>query len=103
MILLAGKALSGSDSSGGSVSVAGGSLPAAIGLSIRGEVAAAENLGIRSLVSVHCEGTLIGVTVPEEDEPAPGTPLVLSAPIQRVLLYDKESGELLTRQPVTVA
>jgi multiple sugar transport system ATP-binding protein len=73
------------------------------GPSIRGEVVVAENLGTMSLVSVDCEGTLIGVTVPEEDEPAPGTPVVLSAPIQRVLLYDKESGELLARQPVKVA
>jgi multiple sugar transport system ATP-binding protein len=46
---------------------------------------------------------LIGVTVPEEDEPAPGTPVVLTASEQRVLLYDKESGELLARQPVTAA
>jgi multiple sugar transport system ATP-binding protein len=129
MNLLAGKVLSDSDGSGGSISVAGGSLPAATGSvpadaevtvgvrpeylvlstgdvtgpSIRGEVVVAENLGTLSLVSVDCEGTLIGVTVPEEDEPAPGTPVVLSAPIQRVLLYDNESGELLARQPVTVA
>jgi multiple sugar transport system ATP-binding protein len=59
MNLLAGKVLCGSDSSGGSVSVAGGSLPAATGPSIRGEVVAAENLGTMSLVSVDCEGTLI--------------------------------------------
>jgi multiple sugar transport system ATP-binding protein len=129
MNLLAGKVLPGSDGSGGSVSVAGGSLPAATGSvpadaevtvgvrpeylllstgdvtgpSIRGDVVVAENLGTTSLVSVDCEGTLIGVTVPEEDEPAPGTPVVLSAPVHCVLLYDRESGELLARQPVTVA
>jgi multiple sugar transport system ATP-binding protein len=118
---------SGSET-GGSVSVAGGSLPAATsglpggaevtvgvrpeyltlatgdvsGPCIRGSVAVAENLGTMSLVSVDCDGVLIGVTVPEEDEPAPGTPVVLTAPAQRVLLYDRESGELLARQPAVV-
>jgi len=112
----------------GAVSLAGGSLPAATvsvpvgaevtvgirpeyltlstgdvsGPSLRGTVVVAENLGTMSLVSVDCDGTLIGVTVPEEDEPAPGTPVVLTAPAQRVLLYDKESGELLARQPAVV-
>ena len=112
----------------GTVSVAGGSLPAATGLApigaevtvgvrpeyltlstgdvagpaLRGQVVVAENLGTQSLVSVDCDGTLVGVTVPEEDEPAPGTPVVLTAPASRVLLYDRESGELLTRQPVMV-
>jgi multiple sugar transport system ATP-binding protein len=71
----------------------------ATGPSIRGTVVVAENLGTSSLVSVDCAGTLIGVTVPEEDEPAPGTPVVLTAPAQRVLLYDQDSGELLARQP----
>ncbi|MEI8408014.1 MULTISPECIES: ABC transporter ATP-binding protein [unclassified Kribbella] len=112
----------------GAVAVAGGSLPAATGSapagaevtvgirpeyltlttgdvtgpSLRGQVVVAENLGTQSLVSVDCAGTLIGVTVPEEDEPEPGTPVVLTAPASRVLLYDKESGDLLARQPATV-
>ena len=130
MNLLDGAVAAGSVSaSGGSVSVPGGSLPAATGSvpagadvtvgirpeyltlstrdvdgpSIRGTVVVAENLGTSSLVSVDCGGTLIGVTVPEEDEPAAGTPVVLTAPEQRVLLYDKESGELLARQPTVVA
>ncbi|ADB29685.1 ABC transporter related protein [Kribbella flavida DSM 17836] len=119
-------------SDSGAVSVAGGSLPASTGSvptgaevtvgvrpeyltlsvasagdvagpAIRGEVVVAENLGTSSLVSVDCAGTLIGVTVPEEDEPEPGTPVVLTAPEQRVLLYDKESGELLARQAAAVA
>ncbi|QNE20326.1 ABC transporter ATP-binding protein [Kribbella qitaiheensis] len=107
------------------VSVSGGSLPATTGSvpagaevtvgirpeyltlstgdvsgpAIRGSVVVAENLGTQSLVTVDCSGTLIGVTVPEEDEPSPGTPVVLTASEQRVLLYDKESGELLARQP----
>jgi multiple sugar transport system ATP-binding protein len=65
-------------------------------------VVVAENLGTQSLVTVDCDGTLIGVTVPEEDEPSPGTPVRLTASEQRVLLYDKESGELLARQPAVV-
>jgi multiple sugar transport system ATP-binding protein len=110
------------------VSVAGGSLPAATGsvpagaevtvgirpeyltlstgdvsgLTIRGSVVVAENLGTQSLVTVDCSGTLVGVTVPEEDEPSPGTPVAITASEQRVLLYDKESGELLARQPAVV-
>lgn len=72
------------------------------GPSLRGSVVVAENLGTQSLVSVECDGRLIGVTVAEEDEPSPGTPVVLTASEQRVLLYDKESGELLARQPSVV-
>jgi multiple sugar transport system ATP-binding protein len=114
--------------SSGVVEVAGGRLPAATGSvptvakvtvgvrpeylvlstgtpsgpSIRGTVVVAENLGTSSLVSVDCAGTLIGVTVPEEEEPAPGTPVALTAPVQRVLLYDTDSGELLAQQPSAV-
>ncbi|ONI67304.1 ABC transporter [Kribbella sp. ALI-6-A] len=114
--------------SSGVVEVAGGRLPAATGSvpagakvtvgvrpeylvlstgtpsgpSIPGTVVVAENLGTSSLISVDCAGTLIGVTVPEEEEPAPGTPVMLTAPIQRVLLYDTDSGELLARQPNAV-
>jgi multiple sugar transport system ATP-binding protein len=127
-----GAGASGTGASGtgasGAVSVAGGWLPAATsavpagaevtvgirpeyltlstgdlpGPCIRGSVVVAENLGTMSLVSVECGGVLIGVTVPEEDEPAPGTPVVLTAPEQRVLLYDRESGELLARKPAVV-
>ncbi|TCO47592.1 multiple sugar transport system ATP-binding protein [Kribbella antiqua] len=114
--------------SGGSVSVAGGSLAASTGSApvgaevtvgvrpeyltlatgdvsgpvLRGQVVVAENLGTQSLVTVDCDGTLVGVTVPEEDEPAPGAAVVLTAPASRVLLYDRESGELLARQPAVV-
>ena len=69
---------------------------------LRGTVVVAENLGTQSLVSVDCDGTLVGVTVPEEDEPSPGTTIVLTAPATRVLLYDQESGDLLARQPAPV-
>ncbi|GAA0570878.1 ABC transporter ATP-binding protein [Kribbella sandramycini] len=116
------------DSATGVVSVAGGLLPVATsapagaevtvgvrpeyltlatgdasGPGIRGTVVVAENLGVQSLVSVDCDGVLIGVTVPEEQEPAPGQPVFLTAPAERVLLYDRDSGELITRQPATVA
>ncbi|MFC6161366.1 ABC transporter ATP-binding protein [Kribbella jiaozuonensis] len=113
----------------GAVSVAGGSLPATTGSvpadaevtvgirpeyltvvsgdvtgpALRGVVVVAENLGTQSLVTVDCDGTLVGVTVPEEAEPTPGTAVVLTAPASRVLLYDRNSGELLARQPATVA
>ncbi|TDD48298.1 ABC transporter ATP-binding protein [Kribbella antibiotica] len=72
----------------------------ATGPGLRGTVVVAENLGVQSLVSVDCDGTLIGVTVPEEEEPEPGKPVFLTAPAARVLLYDAESGELLARQAV---
>jgi multiple sugar transport system ATP-binding protein len=124
-----GEGVNGSAAAVGSVTVAGGSLPATTfsvparaevtvgirpeyltlargdvtGPVLRGSVVVAENLGTQSLVSVDCDGTLIGVTVPEEDEPSPGTTVVLTAPASRVLLYDRESGELLARQPVPVA
>ncbi|MFI5692089.1 ABC transporter ATP-binding protein [Kribbella sp. NPDC051586] len=127
MNLLPGKVTSASD--GGVVAVAGGSLPATTvsvptdaevtvgirpeyltvasgdisGPALRGVVVVAENLGTQSLVTVDCDGTLVGVTVPEETEPSPGSAVVLTAPASRVLLYDRATGELLARQPAPVA
>ncbi|WP_350279398.1 ABC transporter ATP-binding protein [Kribbella sp. HUAS MG21] len=118
MNLLPGKITAAAD---GVVSVAGGSLPAATssaggeaevtvgirpeyltltttdtpGPALHGEVVVAENLGTQSLVTVDCAGTLVGVTVPEESEPTPGTPVTLTAPTPRVLLYNQSTGELL--------
>jgi multiple sugar transport system ATP-binding protein len=63
----------------------------------------AENLGTQSLVTVDCAGTLIGATVPEETEPAAGTPVALTAPASRVLLYTQDTGELLTAEPARIA
>ncbi|TCC12282.1 ABC transporter ATP-binding protein [Kribbella soli] len=120
--------LPGKVTTDGAVTVAGGSLPATTsstptdaevtvgirpeyltlstgdvaGPALRGEVVVAENLGTQSLVSVDCAGTLIGVTVPEETEPSPGTPVVLTAPASRVLLYTQDTGELLTSTDRTV-
>ncbi|MFC0627637.1 ABC transporter ATP-binding protein [Kribbella deserti] len=103
---------------GGSLPAATGSLPVGASVTVgvrpeyltvspsgpglQGVVVVTENLGTISLVTVDCDGTLIGATVPEEDEPAPGTPVSLMAAAPRVLLYDKESGELLAQQPATV-
>ncbi|MFF0338582.1 ABC transporter ATP-binding protein [Kribbella sp. NPDC004875] len=133
MNLLPGKVVASSsdhsDATQGAVSVAGGSLPATTfsvpvdaevtvgirpeyltlaagdvtGPVLRGTVVVAENLGTQSLVTVECDDTLVGVTVPEETEPSPGSTVVLTAPASRVLLYDRDSGELLARQPAAVA
>ncbi|WP_371406656.1 ABC transporter ATP-binding protein [Kribbella sp. NBC_00662] len=127
MNLLPGKV--SASSGAGAVSVAGGSLPATTdsvpadaevtvgirpeyltvasgditGPALRGIVVVAENLGTQSLVTVDCDGTLVGVTVPEEAEPTAGSPVVLTAPSSRVLLYDRTTGELLSHQPTPVA
>lgn len=102
------------------VAVAGGSLPVTSGSSsgaevtvgirpeyltltpglvdgpgLRGTVVVTENLGTSSLVAVECgDGTLVGVTVGEAEEPEPGTQVTITAPPARVLLYDP-TGNLL--------
>jgi multiple sugar transport system ATP-binding protein len=129
MNLLPGTVDGSCDSAVGAVSVAGGSLPATTfsapvgaevtvgvrpeyltlasgdvtGPALRGVVVVTENLGTQSLVTVDCDGTHIGVTVPEEAEPSAGAAVVLTAHASRVLLYDRESGDLLSRQPAPVA
>ncbi|MDR3084656.1 MAG: ABC transporter ATP-binding protein [Streptomyces sp.] len=129
MNLLPGKLTSPADQGDVLVSVAGGSLPATTfsptaeaevtvgirpeyltlstgdlpGPALRGTVVVAENLGTQSLVTVDCADTLVGVTVPEESEPSPGTAVTLTAPATRVLLYNPTSGELLAPQPTPVA
>ena len=54
---------------------------------LAGEVGVIEHLGTSSLVSVEVDGLLVGVTVPEEDEPEPGTQVWLSPTPGRVLIY----------------
>jgi multiple sugar transport system ATP-binding protein len=103
-----------------SVSLPGGSLPVEDGVAVRraevtvgvrpeyltlsrsdashglhGTVVVTEPLGTTSLVTVDCDGTQVGVTVPEDAEPLPGAAVTVTAPAGRVLLYDPESGELL--------
>jgi multiple sugar transport system ATP-binding protein len=70
--------------------------PASTG--ITGTVSIVENLGISSLVTLECaDGTLIALTVPEQDEPEVGTPLTTTPHPSRLLLYG-EDGTLLPGQ-----
>ncbi|MFE2757622.1 ABC transporter ATP-binding protein [Actinosynnema sp. NPDC059335] len=63
---------------------------------ITGRVAAVENLGVSSLVTLDCPGgALVGFTVPEDREPAPGDRLTVAAPAGRLLFYGAEEGRLL--------
>jgi multiple sugar transport system ATP-binding protein len=66
------------------------------GEGITGTVSIVENLGVTSLVTIECpDGTLVGLTMPEQDEPAIGTTLTITPERGRLLLYDGESGALL--------
>ncbi|MBP2473648.1 multiple sugar transport system ATP-binding protein [Crossiella equi] len=69
--------------------------PAGTAGGVPGTVSTVENLGVSSLVTLECaDGVLLGVTVPEEDEPAPGTEAVVVPQPGRLLLFDAE-GVLL--------
>jgi multiple sugar transport system ATP-binding protein len=60
-----------------------------------GQVSIVENLGVTSLVTIECpDGTLIGCTVPEQDEPAAGETLSVHPAPGRLLLYSP-AGPLL--------
>jgi multiple sugar transport system ATP-binding protein len=64
---------------------------------ITGTVSIVENLGISSLVTLECaDGTLVGVTVLEHDEPEIGTRVSAVPHPGRLLLYDEE-GILVDR------
>jgi multiple sugar transport system ATP-binding protein len=55
-----------------------------------------ENLGVSSLVTLECpDGTLIGVTVREQHEPAIGAEVTAVPEPGRLLLYSKEDGTIL--------
>jgi multiple sugar transport system ATP-binding protein len=63
---------------------------------IDGRVSIVENLGVTSLVTLECaDGTLVGLTVPEHEEPAVGAPLSVSPAPGRLLFYGAEDGRLL--------
>ncbi|QFZ21018.1 ABC transporter ATP-binding protein [Saccharothrix syringae] len=100
----------------GRVECAGGSLPGLPGLAdgtpvvvgvrpeyltrgddgLTGRVAVVENLGVSSLVTLECaDGTPVGFTVPEHEEPAPGEPVSVRAAPGRLLFYGAEDGRLL--------
>ncbi|WP_086829550.1 ABC transporter ATP-binding protein [Allokutzneria sp. NRRL B-24872] len=62
---------------------------------ITGVVSTVENLGVSSLVTIECPGdALVGLTVPEQDEPAIGTTVTAAPEPGRLLVFD-EAGLLL--------
>jgi multiple sugar transport system ATP-binding protein len=62
---------------------------------LSGTVSIVEHLGTSSLVTLETDGGPVGVVVPEEAEPAAGgTGWAVPRP-GRVLLYDRETGDLL--------
>jgi multiple sugar transport system ATP-binding protein len=68
--------------------------PAAEG--ITGTVSIVENLGVTSLVTLECPGeVLVGLTVPEHEEPAVGTTMTAAPAPGRLLVYDGETNELV--------
>ncbi|HEY7597923.1 MAG TPA: ABC transporter ATP-binding protein [Actinophytocola sp.] len=63
---------------------------------ITGTVSIVENLGVTSLVTVECPGeALVGVTVPEGEEPSVGSTITAAPDPGRLLLYDGETDELV--------
>ena len=69
---------------------------------ITGTVSIVENLGISSLVTLECpDGTLVGLTVLEHDEPTVGSIVVAAPQPGRLLLYG-EDGALLSEPAVAV-
>jgi multiple sugar transport system ATP-binding protein len=66
------------------------------GTGIAGTVSVVQSLGVTSLVILDCpDGTQLGVTVAEEDEPAPGDELFAAPQPGRLLLFDADTGLLL--------
>lgn len=60
-----------------------------------GVVKVTENLGTHFLVSADCNGILFRGTVPDGDEPQLGATVHLKPEVNRVLIYDKTSGDLI--------
>lgn len=60
-----------------------------------GIVKVTENLGTHYLVSADCNGILFRGTVPDGNEPKLGTTVHLTPEANRVLIYDKTSGNLI--------
>ncbi|CAM3511369.1 ABC transporter ATP-binding protein [Kibdelosporangium persicum] len=102
----------------GSLSVAGATLPSPVdlpddtkvtvgirpeylslepaGQGITGTVSTIENLGVSSLVTLECpDGSLLGLTVREQHEPAIGSTVTAVPEQGRLLLYGKEDGTVL--------
>jgi multiple sugar transport system ATP-binding protein len=67
------------------------------GAGITGTVSTIENLGVSSLVTLECpDGSLVGLTVREQHEPGIGSTVTATPEPGRVLLYDKETGILVS-------
>jgi multiple sugar transport system ATP-binding protein len=63
---------------------------------ITGTVSIVENLGVTSLVTLECPGeVLVGLTVPEHEEPAVGTTMTAAPAPGRLLVYDGETNQLV--------
>jgi multiple sugar transport system ATP-binding protein len=66
------------------------------GTGITGTVSTIENLGVSSLVTLECpDGTLVGLTVREQHEPQIGSTVTATPESGRLLVYSKETGNLL--------
>ncbi|SDB98051.1 carbohydrate ABC transporter ATP-binding protein, CUT1 family [Sanguibacter gelidistatuariae] len=65
-------------------------------VSLTGEVTVVENLGASCLVSVLVGDTRLQVVVSEDDEPAPGTKVWVTASERHSLLFDTETTERIT-------
>ena len=67
------------------------------GSGITGTVSIVENLGVTALVILDCaDGIQLGVTVPESEEPSVGDTLTAVPEPGRILLFDAESGRLIS-------
>jgi multiple sugar transport system ATP-binding protein len=63
---------------------------------LTGDVSIIEHLGAASLVTVEVDGALVGATVPEDAEPAPGSTVWLTPNPRRVLIYREPEGVLVS-------
>jgi multiple sugar transport system ATP-binding protein len=63
---------------------------------LTGDVSIIEHLGTASLVTVEVDGALVGATVPEDAEPAPGQTVWLTPNPRRVLIYREHDGILVS-------
>ena len=63
---------------------------------VSGTVAITENLGTDFLVTVDVGGVTLKATIQEGSEPQPGDTVAVAPSTRRVLLYDRESTELVT-------
>jgi len=70
---------------------------------VQGTVSIVENLGTTALVTVDAGGRLLQATVPDGEEPPVGSPVWLAPLPDRALLYDEDTGELLSGDATVAA